>query len=89
MLDGLECLSDKGGDLSSGLRDWLPEKLPPGCSVILGVGDTKSTGFMVLKRVKSQAQPSFKSQTDQVSGQLSTTWHAPAACSDTLLLNGY
>ena len=62
VLDGLEMLGENGGGISSGLRDWLPEKLPAGCRVILGVGDTKSTGFMVLKRIKVNSQPGLNRQ---------------------------
>ena len=49
VLDGLELLEGGLGGVATGLWSWLPKEIPPGCRIIVGVGDDRKTGFQTLK----------------------------------------
>ena len=56
VLDGLERLSEAGGALARELWEWMPTRLHGNCSVFLGVGDMRSTGFAALVHPPAASQ---------------------------------
>ena len=82
VIDGLDQVTEGAGSVTQKLFEWLPAKLPLGCSVVLGVGDDRKTGFKTSKLASKWKLGSKINKKEQEGGEESEHGIRPVSAAE-------